>query len=179
MSLKEQVTQPFDPFYCQIHLTQGQVAFVSFCDYEWLNQWKWFAHWNPDTRSFYAARNIPKLESERRRQTMWMHRQILGLGLYRDDRRKGDHIHSGQTLDNRRQNLRIASDSQNNYNSRTRKDNPLGLKGVYRYRNGKFAAHIQVNKKQKFLGYYFTAKEAFDVYCKAAREFHGEFAHLG
>ncbi len=58
--------------YCLISLTQEQYAIVDVKDFSWLNQWKWCACWNLDTKSFYAKRSERKI-------TIAMHRVILGL----------------------------------------------------------------------------------------------------
>lgn len=177
MNLIEQEPQPASPSYREIPLTRGQVALVDTADHEWLMQWKWHARWNRDTQSFYATRNSRKADGKPR-IPVWMHREILGLPR-RSDGRIGDHIESGQTLDNRRSNLRIVTSSQNNINARVRRDNPVGIKGIYRFRNGKWGAKIQANKSIKFLGYFFTQEEAAAAYRKAANELHGEFAYRG
>lgn len=39
----------------EIPLTQGKVASVDDCDYEYLNQWKW--HPLKSGKTFYAVRN--------------------------------------------------------------------------------------------------------------------------
>lgn len=79
--------------------------------------------------------------------------------------------------DNRIDNLRLATDSQNNSNSSLRVDNTSGFKGVGIHQ-GKFAANIRINGKQKRLGSYNTAEEASEVYQAAALEVHGEFARF-
>ena len=59
-----------------IHLTRGQVAVVDSADFDWLNQWKWSAHFAPCTRTFYAVRNAKKVNGKR--GNIWMHREIMG-----------------------------------------------------------------------------------------------------
>ncbi len=44
-------------------LTQGKKALVDDEDYEWLNQYKWFAY--RDDHNWYAARNSPTIERSR------------------------------------------------------------------------------------------------------------------
>src|SRR4029077_18371669 len=133
-----------------IPLTQGQFAIVDAADFEWLNQWKWYALWNCKTRSFYAARTPPQANGQKP-YGISMHRQILGLEHY--DPRLGDHIKSGETLNNRRSNLRIADKFQNQHNRRRRLDNTSGFKGVTPYQ-GKWKAEIVENGNWHYLGFY-------------------------
>ena len=84
-----------------------------------------------------------------------------------------DHINMKRT-DNRIQNLRLATRSQNMYNSRgTGKKHP---KGVWKQRHGGFYARISCRGKRIFLGSYETADEAHAAYSKAAQELHKEYA---
>lgn len=92
-----------------------------------------------------------------------------------------DHI-DGNKLNNRIENLRSATTSQNQHNRTKYKNNTSGYKGVSFYGKNKYkcwGANIQVNGKQKHLGYFLTPEEAFAAYCKAALELHGEFANTG
>lgn len=163
---------PLEQSYRLILLTQGQYALVSECDYLWLMQWKWYARWNPGMKSFYACR---KIKRNGRSITIQMHREILGLSLY--DPRKGDHIVSGSTLDNRRSNLRPANSIQNSQNQRTRVDNSSGTAGVYRYkRTGKWIAYITYSKKRIHLGCFNTYEEACARRQVAVVSMFGEFA---
>lgn len=164
------------PEYRTITLTQGQVTYVSSEDFEWLSQWKWFASWNSKKGSYYCHRY--ERRGNRKYGTMPMHRQILGLDY--GDKRMGDHV-NGNTLDNRRENLRIATSAQNQRNSIKPKTNISGFKGVVERKNRprRFRAQISVNNKNIDLGSYYTAEEAYAEYCKAAAKYHGEFARLG
>lgn len=92
-----------------------------------------------------------------------------------------DHI-NGNPLDNRRENMRLATRSQNAMNRGPDADNRSGYKGVYRHKgarqpNGKpWIALIQANRKRRHLGCFATAEEAAAAYRQAAIELHGEFA---
>lgn len=80
--------------------------------------------------------------------------------------------------DDRWENLREASQSQNMMNTTIRKDNKSGVKGVYWYeRDKKWKVTIQVNKKSKFIGTFDSKEEAVVAYKKAAADFFGEFYH--
>ena len=153
-----------------IPLTQGQVAIVDAADYEWLSQWKWSANWSEFTQSFYAIRG--ELGAGGKLIGIKMHRQILGLAY--GDRREGDH-RDGNTLDNRRHNLRVATKAQNSRNQKLRKDNRFGLKGVFPH-GRKWRASICVNYKKIHLGLFSTIELAHAAYCEAARKYFGEFA---
>ena len=60
-----------------IPLTQGQFAMVSPHRYKDLMRWKWYAWWNPTTRSYYAVRTVQMPDG--RRVSIYMCRFILGL----------------------------------------------------------------------------------------------------
>ena len=151
-----------------IPLTQGQVTLVDAADYDRLNQWKWFAWWSPDTKSFYAARNSVK---NGKRIQIKMHRELMeapdGLDV--------DHIHHA-TLNNCRTQLRLAGRDQNIHNSRMKSSNSSGYRGVnWSSEHGKWRARIHINGNRKHLGYFDDPKTASEVYETAAREAHGEF----
>ena len=103
-----------------------------------------------------------------------MHRAILGLS---DPRVKGDHV-SHDTLDNRRLNLRRATNAENVRNSRMRVSNSCGVKGVTQ-KGTKFSAQISVDGKKFHLGRFHTIKEAGAAYSMAAERHHGAFACAG
>lgn len=88
-----------------------------------------------------------------------------------------DHINSNK-LDNRRINLRICTQAENNRNASFRKDKSTSkYKGVHCER-GRWKAQIQLNKKKYTLGTFDTELEAAKAYnCKAV-ELHGKFALL-
>jgi hypothetical protein len=158
----------------EIPLTQGQVALVDDEDYERISAHPWYARLDPDTRSYYALRNMT---FEGKRVTQRMHREVMGLGY--GDPLKVDHRVSGNTLDNRKSNLRLANDQQNTHNARRRKDNTSGFKGVHFIKGWKYRARIQVNGKRIVLGDRATPEAAYELYVAAARELHGEFANDG
>jgi hypothetical protein len=90
-----------------------------------------------------------------------------------------DHI-NGNKSDNRWENLRAATQSQNMGNSALNKSNTSGFKGVtFSKRRKKFVAQIMKNGKGKFLGHFSNPEDAHAAYCKAALELHGEFANFG
>lgn len=79
--------------------------------------------------------------------------------------------------DDRWDNFRLATRSQNFGNQRAYKNNKSGLKGVSLYKpTGKWIAQIQINKKKIGLGYYATPEQAHAAYVAAAKKHFGEFA---
>ena len=87
-----------------------------------------------------------------------------------------DHI-DGDSLNNCFSNLRKATHSQNICNSKLRKDNVAGLKGVcFRSQRNNYQASIKKNGKKIYLGTFDTPELAHMAYCKAAAELHGDFA---
>lgn len=81
-----------------------------------------------------------------------------------------DHI-NGNPWDNRRENLRLCSQSDNRANSRVRKGHKTGFKGVSI--NG---TRFQATFKGEYLGTFDSASEAAAAYDEAARQEFGEFA---
>ena len=90
-----------------------------------------------------------------------------------------DHKSTDKT-DDRIENLREATYTQNSQNIGPRANNSAGLKGASRYdrpyNKAKWRSTITVNKKRIFLGLFHTAEEAHEAYCEAAKKYHGEFA---
>jgi hypothetical protein len=80
---------------------------------------------------------------------------------------------------NKWDNLRVATRAQNSHNYPKRKDNTTGFKGVVFAKHAKkFMARICINSKGHHLGYFNTAEEAHEAYCKAATAIRGEFARF-
>jgi len=79
-----------------------------------------------------------------------------------------DHIDRDKS-NNRIENLRVVDQTQNNYNTKVRKDNELGVKGVSTAHSGRYYSRIAHNGKTEYLGIYDTIEEAHQVYLN---EFH-------
>jgi hypothetical protein len=172
--------------YKEIPLTKGKVAIVDAADFEWLSQWKWHYSAASDGRHGYARRAIylgggsgaPKL------RRIKMHREIMDapVGIM------VDHV-NGDTLDNRRRNLRLAHDWQNGANRSANSNKPHPYKGVYYVKpkssDGPWKCWVAIlvesttgKKRRHSLGMYHTPQEAAQAYNQAAKEYFGEFALL-
>lgn len=101
-----------------------------------------------------------------------LHRFILGLG----PGELGVDHRNGDRLDNRRENLRPATDSQNQAN-RHKVRGVSRHKGVTWYkRYGLWRARITVGDRERHLGYFDSEEAAAEAYNDAARACFGEFA---
>lgn len=101
-----------------------------------------------------------------------LHRMLLGNP-------KGkvvDHI-NGDTLDNRLDNLRVATQQQNCFN-RTKVNSSTGYKGVYKCnKTGKYKASITISGKYKYLGTYVNIEDAIKARKKAEKKYFKEFSN--
>lgn len=149
-----------------VPLTHGYEAVIDAADVQLVDAWTWCAHIKKHT--VYATRTDCSGEKRRR---VYMHRVILNAA----SESIVDHINS-DGIDNRRANLRFATKLQNAQNTRLRKDNSSGYKGVYLHKPmNTWRARIRVDGKKRDLGYFKTPEEAHAAYCAASEKFHKEF----
>lgn len=148
-----------------IPLSRGLHTIVDDEDYDFLNQWKWCVN------NGYAVRTATVLG---KRVRYYMHRELLEL----ESGQVGDHI-NGKKLDNRRQNLRACTYSQNAQNRRKRTINASGVKGVtWNTTNKAWHARIRVSGRLIHLGIFNTIEAAAEKYNQAAIRYFGEYAWL-
>jgi len=87
-----------------------------------------------------------------------------------------DHI-DGNPLNNRIENLRERTDSQNLCNSKIKSNNTSGVKGVYWHKlKQKWTARIGFNKKEYHMGYFNEKEDAINAVLEARPKIHKEFA---
>lgn len=154
-----------------IQLTQGYDAIVDEQDYLVLRKIRWCVTINRKTGNRYAVGTINGKQVRMHRYLMQPPANMLI-----------DHI-DGNGLNNCRSNLRIASASENLANVGMKKHNTSGYKGVHftkqrSHLDTPWAAYLGVLKKNRFLGYFETAKIAAKAYDAAAKLALGEFARL-
>jgi len=151
----------------RIPLTNGKGSTIVDADYT-PSSWQWYIH--RGYRTEYARRTEGKGH-------IFLHREIMAnmLGRPLELSEQVDHI-NGDGLDNRRANLRLATNTENQHNSRKPKTNTSGYKGVYWYKpTQKWCARIRVNGQRLHLGYFADPVAAARMYDRAALYFHGEF----
>jgi hypothetical protein len=154
-----------------ILLTQGKRTMVDDEDFEWLSQWKWQYQVNSNGKhkyNGYAKRGINSIRMHRE----IMERMVGKIFSFIDvDHKNGD------TLDNQRNNLRLADPFQQNQNSAKRRDNTSGCRGVNFFKpQQKWVARIQFMGKRISLGYFKNVKDAISAYKEASKKYFGEYA---
>ncbi len=92
-----------------------------------------------------------------------------------EDKEIVDHINNNR-IDNRVENLRFVTNSENIMNSSQSRNNSSGVKGVSFQKNkNKWHAQICVNRVRIHIGLYETIEEAQHARILAARKYQGEY----
>jgi len=104
----------------------------------------------------------------------YVHRIVWKMQTGSDASHRIDHRNQIRH-DNRWENLREATASQNRFNGGLDANNTSGFRGVF-FQANKWRAQITVNGKRRHLGYYETREAASKAYLAAAQHFAGEFA---
>jgi hypothetical protein len=158
----------------KIFFGDGTFTLVDAEDYPVLSEFNWSRGSDGDGRTYVYRFEI----AEHGKKKIYMHRDILAAGT--DE--KVDHL-NGDTLDNRRCNLRITTpqgNAQNRAKMRTYKKKPptCFYKGVsWVEATGKYRACISPNGERIHLGYFMDPVEAAKAYDRAAAE-HYEVCRL-
>lgn len=161
---------PVGPSIGYIPLSQGLFSLVD-ADVAASQNCNWSAQLNVYTKTHYAARKT-STQIEGGGKNAWLHREIIdcpsGLSV--------DHV-NGNTLDNRRCNLRTATCSQNGFNKKMLSDNSSGIKGVYVHKGtGKWTAEVRVMGKKIYLGIHTTKELALQAVIEGRIKHHGDYA---
>lgn len=151
-----------------LHL--DQLALVDDEDYDRVRSFTWRASHHHTGRNIYVQTGM---KVDGRMTTVKLHRFIMGA-------EKGqfvDHINH-DALDNRRDNLRICTTQQNNFNTRKADGQTSIYKGVFKRENGRWRACVRINGKLINIGTFDNEEVAAAAYNWKARELFGEFALL-
>ena len=127
-------------------------ALIDLDDVELCKQFKWYLSHNYVTT-----------------QSISLHRMIMDC----PNDMVVDHINHN-TLDNRKENLRICTNQENLWNSSMYNDNEY--RGTYKTSNNKYIARIRYNQETIYLGTFDTQEEAFEVYKHKSIELYKEFS---
>lgn len=154
---------------CIVELTQGYVAFVDAADAYLIADYSWHARACSKGR-VYAVTNAITDDSGKR-SPIQMHRVITDAPAGRIvDHRDGD------GLNNRRANLRVATQKENTWNTGPRRNSSSGVKGVHWCkRDRRWIAQIMKDGVAYRLGSFVDLEPARLAYIAAAKELHGEF----
>lgn len=126
----------------KIPLTKGKSALVDDEDFEFLSQWKWYYNGG------YSVRGC--------KVRILMHRVINKTA----DEFITDHINRNK-LDNRNENLRAATRSLNNFNTKIRSDNNSGEKGIHWSKvHSKWRPSVSKGGKRFYCGLYESIRNA-------------------
>lgn len=148
-----------------VPLTRGMVAIIDSSDAPSVGTLNWCAV--RYSRTWYAC-------SRRNRKHVYLHREVMGHPVDKDV----DHRNLNG-LDCRRENLRVASKSQNAHNAPAQRRNTSGFKGASLHRTGRWLSQIRVRGHTHYLGLHDTPELAHAAYGAAAERLCGEFARLG
>jgi hypothetical protein len=150
-----------------IKLTQNKKTIVDDLDYKRLNKYKWHAE-KLGGKYWYARRRI--YYKNGKNKGLYLARMIMKC----PKKLIVDHI-NGDTLDNRRKNLRILTKQQNTWNQKIRINNTSGYRGVsWNRKNRKWKAFVA----KDYFGLYGNKWAAALVHNIWAKKRYGKFAKL-
>jgi len=157
-----------------VEIPVGKNTFALVDDADWdLYFCKWSTN-RPQGAGFYAIRTF---SCNGKRSRYPMHRVVLERKINRklETSEIADHI-NGNTLDNRRSNLRVATTAQSVYNRSMSRRKPGGSK--YRginFEDGKWVARVFFKRKSIYLGRFDNEIDAALAHDAKALELFGEF----
>jgi hypothetical protein len=155
-----------------------KILFIDENHFEWFSQWTWHFGYRGyvgrvQPLDEYYMSNRGKLE--KRHKIIYLHIEIAKLANIFVDGLKVDHKDRNR-LNCISENLRSCTNRQNVNNMSFNPKNTSGFPGVsFDKKRNLWYSRIGINNKKKWLGYFKTAEEAFEVYKKAAIEYRGEF----
>ena len=153
----------------ELNGTGGFVTTIDEADWDKVKDYTWYAKLIPKYRGKYHAMSHAYNEYGKQ-TTVSLHRLIMDAPQHL----QVDHINA-DSLDNRRENLRLCTQSQNRANMRAPVKNKTGYRGVYMM-NDKFCSKVGYKGRVVYCGTFNTPQEAARAYDRKKLELYGEFA---
>ena len=152
-----------------LELAQNLETLIELSDYEKIKDFHWIPTYSKKSKTWYV---YSQTQRNLVRTSTYLHRTLLNAqkGVVVDHKN-----HDG--LNNLRDNIRIATYQENNWNSRPRKRTQCLPQGVCRIKNGKYQAHIKINHERINLGLYETIEEAQKAYLAKKIAVSGDFCY--
>lgn len=140
-------------------------------DWDKIKEYKWNIHYMKSTGKYYARTHSFKGHKIKEIQ---LQRLLINAPFDKEVDHKDNN-----PKNNKKENLRLCSRSENQMNRGKNKNNTSGYKGVFWHKHiKKWNATITVNYKKIQLGYFKTKIEAAEAYNQAALKYHNNFAKL-
>lgn len=155
----------------RLPLTRGFETLLDEEDALWAQQWAWTTQTGRSSRTVYAHRKSRDVS----RRKIYLHREIAERSGFRAGL-EVDHVDC-DGLNNRRNNLRAATGSDNGANKRLQSNNTSGHKGVsWAKRECAWVAYVWFRGIKRHVGYFSEYEKACDSVDKVRAELHGAFA---
>lgn len=148
------------------YTSKGEEFYFDLEDYEKIKNYTWMTN-----KKGYICTS---LQFDNKKQVLMMHNLVMDND---DNKIIIDHINHCVN-DNRKSQLRITINGQNNMNHSLYKNNTSGCAGVvWKEKNQKWEARINVNKKRYNLGLYDDINDAIKVRKQAEQKYFGEYSY--
>ena len=139
-------------------------------DFDIFNKYRWFLH----SSGYSCRKENYYFNNIRRTHTIYLHREIINC----PKNKFVDHINH-ETLDNRKENLRVVTNQENHMNGCKRNGTSSKYKGVYKHTHAnKWQAQLTFNQQLFYLGIFNSEVEAAKAYNEKAKELFGDYAKL-
>ena len=139
-----------------IPISQGKYAIVDDADFEWLSKYRWYCCWSPHKKTYYAQTSV-KIDSKHK--CVFMHRMILNA----PKGKQTDH-ENGKGYDNRRENIKICTASENQHNQHAVRGRSKYHGVSWNKASSKWRAKIMYNGTSYYLGLFDLESDAANAY---------------